>query len=357
MKQLLLRHIPVCLALFALASCSMHDELDLLEPESRADAQFDTTLSSPFSCTPAPDGPHDNTLRMGMEYTFRPAVIKADLMKCDLHYDIYQVDGPKGDYETVQNNGSVTVTFYKPGMYRVMCTPVERSTGKIRASFSFPYEVPAMEPWIEGPDTVSLHGIYEFRFTCWNPYLIAPKYSVQINETFYKDAHYSIIEKTNDILRIRFNQPGTYEIKVNIDNYPDLRTGTGTVEVYPRYFHKLETRQIDRKDGLCEYSNRLYFYEDEALTRPLTVPEKTIMLYQIKYGLETSVKPFYIDPNKIKSVVKIPTGSRYVDLPNTKDTRQTLGQFSLVMKPRFEFSYPDSKFEAYNPYRAKIHLM
>lgn len=228
-------------------------------------------------------------------------------------------------------------TPYYPGRYKVSVKVLDQLKP---VTFDRTFEVYAQEPWIKGPENVTLGNTYTFTVSCWNPDYPDVGFDVSVDETLFNSPKYTIVSRRDNTVRIRFDEPGEYVVKAAAVNGPANSLGRFEVNVYyePEWSYSQLAAGLTSL-GLKKYSNIVYFYEDAAHNYPLSLPHRLYFRYNDRRfdPLTRVVRPIYI-PKFVEA------GKTYVNLG------ESVADSSGAVARPYIITFPTNSCKQVNPY-------
>lgn len=172
-----------------------------------------------ITCTPEGEGPDKNKLITFTPYVFTAFYSHSACPNPEYEIKINQTTG----YELKKlENGKISVTFSKPGTYKVVVRITNRL---ISTQFEKTYIVTdptktniTCSPEGDGPDKNTLLTLNNYLFTAFysHPKCLNPRYEISID----KSSGYMLENVGNGKISVLFSKAGTYTISVNIPNAP-----------------------------------------------------------------------------------------------------------------------------------------
>lgn len=316
-----------------------------------------------ITVNPAGTGTGGDYLSLGRTYQITAKYVHSTCPNPIYAFNIDKMDfGQAGHRASTIKNGKISVVFTRPGIYEVSATV----TNAQHTTFSKTFYVPAQEPWIEAPTTVSLNVPAKFEIHCWNPQFPHPFFCITANETAFNNPDVSISPITSlhegvATYLITFRQPGEYTLTAFMQNGPTNKTSECFVNIYCQSApYKIARDSI----GSYEYSNRIRFFNDTTQTiEKNDLPNRIVFNYQLKFETNSHLKSMQIPfPSQSISQDSVFMGKYKMNdddftLPNTFDQisgrvvdKQSGHLLLICNKPYFEISFPKNKIRTPNPY-------
>lgn len=247
---------------------------------------------------------NNNILKIGDLYTFTPKYVSKYCTNPTYSISIQNINGRTEGYtyELISFKPTYNIKFVQPGKYRIT---VKVENASFSTTFSQIYSIYAQEPWFEGSEIAQLGEIYNLSFSCWNLDFPNTKINLTITETLYNDPQYTIISQTNNNLKIRFNEPGQYEIKATMQNGPSEIGRTYYINIF---YHPEFVYSSSEK--------RIYFYSDETHSQPLNLAYRVPIYYIDDSSFILLPMPVTRSvPAEFKTYAFANVGATYVDVP------------------------------------------
>lgn len=274
----------------------------------------------------------DDWLELGKEYKFGYECIT---ISPDTHpkfeYKITKVDSLPSGYTRTDNasDNTISVKFTRPGVYLVTVTLI--GSTPVQAD-SRTFILPTTKPTIEGPKQIDLGQFYDFTINWWNPNNPDPTFTLSCGRSIAGNLgttkeKATVKEVSDKHYRIRFDEPGKFNVSVNKKDLVTTSTSVASIGVYYKPYYRIEQLEIptssmqpllptDRVQA-C-YRNIMRFYHDPECTIPCVVEHELVFQYYLQYTIWNGTTSTTSGGSVTDRVlVKLNPGTDSFMLPNT----------------------------------------